>query len=423
MKIKNLFCVALAGVIALVACKKDSDVTPSSDRTIKLNASVYGFTKATDTAFEEGDVMGVNVFKGEESYIHNAKFTNGASGLTSDKVYEWYEDEVEATITAYYPYSAELAEYTGTQTFAVKADQSTVAGYKSSDLLTAVTTSLPTEEAVELPFKHALSKVVINIDNQLDEEIANVWFVNVLGGVTFDPKNPAGLAASGEEGTIKAYKNGEAWQMIVAPQENSTPKLAITTVSEKQYTFTLTENVSFAAGKVNTATVTLSTESIYTSFTTEISDWVAADNELNFSQDDEQQEIPDIDPTEPGDGEGEGNNNNNNNGDDTKPQEVRIYLAKDWGWTYLWCWDENGTQIFEGATWPGTVKQGEENNYFYWVVPEAYVGKTVSLLFVKKTETEEEKSADYTNVTLSEDCYFHLEWTQETGVQVIPEEK
>ena len=64
MKIKNLFVVALASIVALAACKKEPVVTPPADLTIKLNAAVYGFTKATDTAFEAGDAMGVNVYEG-----------------------------------------------------------------------------------------------------------------------------------------------------------------------------------------------------------------------------------------------------------------------------------------------------------------------------------------------------------------------
>ena len=83
MKIKNLFVVALASIVALAACKKEPVVTPPADLTIKLNAAVYGFTKATDTAFEAGDAMGVNVYEGENSYIFNAKFTYNGSALTS----------------------------------------------------------------------------------------------------------------------------------------------------------------------------------------------------------------------------------------------------------------------------------------------------------------------------------------------------
>lgn len=417
MKIKNLLIVALAALIALAACKKEPAIAPKTDNSINLSASVYGFTKATDTAFEEGDEIGVNVFTGKESWLENALYTYSSTGLTSETPNAWYDDEeLEATLTAYYPYEA---GFTGT--FSVNADQSTVEKYAASDLLVATAKSLPTEEAINLPFKHALSKVVINVDNQLKEEIENVWFTDIYGEVTFELSDPETLAASGSKGTVKAYKSGEnKWQFIIAPQADATPKLALTTTSGKQYTFILNEAVTFSAGKVSTATVTVSTETIYTSFTADIEDWVA-DNELNFSQDDTQVELPEEeegtevvptpDPVDPTPEEPE----------EPTTKEVRIYLNNSWGWTCLWCWDASGTQIFEGAAWPGTVNHGEENGYYYWVVPEKYVGTTVDLLFAKADGSEQ--SPDYKGLELSKNLYFYLEWTEKTGVQLILEDK
>ena len=118
--------------------------------------------------------------------------------------------------------------------------------------------------------------------------------VEKLFGKACDPSGfgSAGAAtgaATGSAGTVKAYKSGDnTWQLIVAPQTAS-PKLALTTASGKQFTFVLSENVTFTSGKVSTATVEVSTETIYTSFTPEIEDWVA-DNELNFSQDEESED-------------------------------------------------------------------------------------------------------------------------------------
>jgi hypothetical protein len=117
---------------------------------------------------------------------------------------------------------------------------------------------------------------------------------------------------------------------------------------------------------------------------------------------------PDPDPT-PGTG-GEG------------AEKVRIYLSTAWGWPYLWCWDADGYQIFTGASWPGTKYHGEENGYYYWDVPEAYVGKTVSLLAVKDEQASEQTS-DFNNVVLDKSVYFYLDWTQEKGCHLIQENK
>jgi hypothetical protein len=350
MKIKSIFAAALSGVFAFAACQKTSDtpVTPSEkDNIIKFTASFYEFTKATDTAFEEGDQISVNIFN-PECYLYNAQFTYTGGQLTSAVPYEWYEDtEVEATVTAMYPASKTMEGFAATQSFMVNADQSTKAGYAASDLLLATAKAYPSEEAVNLPFNHALSKIVVNVDNQLKEQVADVWFTDVLGEVSFSTADHSDLAATGSAGTIKAFKSGDnTWQLIVAPQTAS-PKLALTTVSGKQYTFVLSEDVTFSSGKVSTATVTVTAESIYTSFTPEITDWVA-DNDLNFSQGDENVELPEVDePTLT-----------------ACKLTIKVNKSIDWYDKYVYAWDASATLT---ALWPGTKAEWDKEDGDYYV--------------------------------------------------------
>lgn len=380
MKIKNLFVVALASIIALAACKKEPVVTPPADFTIKLNAAVYGFTKATDTAFEAGDAMGVNVYEGENSYIFNAKFTYNGSALTSVTEYKWYEDtETVGTITAYYPYVS-LSESATALTFTVNTDQSSAEKYKGSDFMVATTSSKPTEEAINLNFKHALSKVVVTVDNQLSEAIQDVWLTDVLGSVTFDLKTGA-VAATGSQGNVKGYKSSDnTWQLIIAPQ-TANPKLALTTASGKQYTFVLSEGVTFSAGKYSTAAVTVNDATVSTLFTPNIENWVA-DNELNFGQD----EILDNDDNLNGDdnGENNGEENGDDNGDDngengtTDPNPdteltackliIKVSTEIDWYDKYIYAWynDATGTEVHPCGDWPGTKAEWiEEKDGYY----------------------------------------------------------
>ena len=376
MKIKNLFVVALASIVALAACKKEPVVTPPADLTIKLNAAVYGFTKATDTAFEAGDAMGVNVYEGENSYIFNAKFTYNGSALTSVTEYKWYEDtETVGTITAYYPYVS-LSESATALTFTVNTDQSSAEKYKGSDFMVATTSSKPTEEAINLNFKHALSKVVVTVDNQLSEAIQDVWLTDVLGSVTFDLKTGA-VAATGSQGNVKGYKSSDnTWQLIIAPQ-TANPKLALTTASGKQYTFVLSEGVTFSAGKYSTAAVTVNDATVSTLFTPNIENWVA-DNELNFGQD----EIIDNNDNLGGDnngdnngdenGEENGEENGDNNGTTNPDTEltackliIRVNKAITWYDKYLYVWDANDTKLC--GDWPGTKADWDKEDGDYYV--------------------------------------------------------
>ena len=365
MKTKNLLVVAFAGLIALAACKKEPSVTPTADNSINLSASVYGFTKATDTAFEEGDEIGVNVFAGNESWLENALYTYSSTGLTSKTPNAWYDDEeLEATLTAYYPYTATFDD-----TFCVNSDQSDLDGYKASDLLVATANSFPTKEAINLTFKHVLSKVVINVDNQLKEDIENVWFTDIYGEVKFDLATPEELAVSGSKGAVKAYKSGDnTWQFIIAPQADATPKLALTTASGKQYTFVLNEAVTFSTGKVSTATVTVSTETIHTSFTAEITDWVE-DNELNFSQDNTQVELPEeVEPTPEPEPEPEPET-------PVEPEltECKLIIKVNMNVLtgtdkYIYAWDPTNNANMYCGQWPGTKSNwiGEENGYYLY---------------------------------------------------------
>ena len=346
MKFRTLFTIAAAGIIAM-ACGKEPATQPTPEKlSIKLSASLYQFTKATDTAFEDGDKISVNIFN-PECYLYNAQFTYTGGQLTSATPYEWYEDtEVEATVTAMYPASETMEGFAATQSFMVYADQSTKVGYAASDLLLATAKAYPTAEAVNLPFKHALSKIVVNVDNQLKEEIADVWFTDVLGAVSFSTADHSDLTATGTAGTIKAYKSGEnTWQLIVAPQTAS-PKLALTTVSGKQYTFVLSEEVTFTTGKVSTATVSVSPESIYTAFTPEISDWVA-DNDLNFSQNDEEVVLPE-EPVLT-----------------ACKLTIKVNKAVDWYDKYIYAWDANETQL--AGAWPGTKTEWDKEDGDYYV--------------------------------------------------------
>ncbi len=358
MKSIKLFAIAMVAVMSFAACQKNEPTPskPDSKLTLKVRASVYNFTKATDTAFEENDEIGLYMFKGEETYAENHKYTYVGGALTTAADIAWYEEtEVVANITAYYPYSENA--YNGE--FFVNADQSSPELYKASDLLLASAQSAPTENAVVLPFKHALSKVIVSFDNQLNEDIADVYFTDLRGKVTLNVEE-ASVEATGDAGVIKAFKAGEnTWQLIVAPQTAS-PKLAVTTTSGKQYTFVLEEEVTFSAGKVSTATgVVLSRETIYTSFTPEIEDWVA-DNELNFSQNDENVELPEEEVVVP-----------------NVPAEpeltackltIRVNKAITWYDKYLYTWysvDSNDIKLT--GEWPGTKADYDKEDGDYYV--------------------------------------------------------
>lgn len=299
--------VALMGLV-LGSCSKEVEgLNPEQKgaKELSLSTSTADFTRATDTAFEEGDKIGFYMllpeaylaadFNMKKAYLDNVCFEVGEGGALScaddvnsdglvnenDRLF-WYGDEsYTADLVAYYPYDAEK-EYSYAigelMSFRVEADQTTWENYTASDLMLAHLQSAPTEETLTLPFKHLLSKVVVTVNNELGEEISDLWFADVYGAVEYDLETRDLGTVSKYKGTIRAYREptraAETFRLILAPHDNVQPTLIVTTVSEKQYTFRLEQAVNFATGKQYTATITLNAESTSTDFTPEITDWV-----------------------------------------------------------------------------------------------------------------------------------------------------
>ena len=283
------------------ACNDIPEVPPVggddlSNIELKIDAVTGDFTRATDTAFETGDAISVFGYKSDlddytswQTWLANGKFTKGSNGFSSDQPYYWYEGEDKGHIVGLYPYNA---NYTAENfigdgiTFNVKLDQSTHAGYTASDLMFAVANDVtPSTEKVVLEFKHLLSKLVVDIDNQTARTIKEVYVTNVYGGATY---TIVGGYTNGNIETIKAGKLANAssgytdsYALIVPPHEGI-PSIAITTTDDKQYTFSVNEAINFNPSKVRHLKVTITEESISTEIDATIRDW-ESDEDVDFS--------------------------------------------------------------------------------------------------------------------------------------------
>lgn len=171
---KKIFILSAMAALVMSGCtKSDDEITPASNQ--MQFAAEYPTTRATASAFEAGDAMGVYVsqYDGEVAaplqvsgnYANNVKSTfDGSKWVNSPAIY-WADGKFD--VFAYYPYDtpASVDEYK----FSVELDQSTpetadaLSGYEASDFLWAKATSISKMDAVPLTFKHRMSKVVINL--------------------------------------------------------------------------------------------------------------------------------------------------------------------------------------------------------------------------------------------------------------------
>ena len=276
---KKILSIFLAASL-LAACQKtDSPViTPG-----KITISPI-ITKATDTDFEENDRIGLSVTKGDEAYLENQQliFSNGV--FSSDAV--WYAEAAQtSTLTAYYPYMAEGAP----EKFSVETDQRE--GYGNSDLMASVKTNVtPSSNAVNMIFKHLLSKIIVDIENESGSEIAEVA---LKGSVPTADINLADLTAVADEKALPAdiimqKVSDTLYRAIVVPQTVAFT-LNVKTSSGKELAQELV-SMQLKQGGQYTVTARVTSDDIKITVSGDIENWEdegeigAAENEVPFEE-------------------------------------------------------------------------------------------------------------------------------------------
>lgn len=277
---KALIC--LLALNLAFACNRPEEA--SLPREIHFAASMGQYeVKATDTAFDLQDSIGLSI--GAPVSVNNLRLDVVENGLLPERTVFWGENqapEQAADFYAYYPYSSKQSLIDGFE-FSISPDQSQN-GYSTSDLMTAYASSAPQDQLVRLPFQHRFSRLILQIDNQMDSEVCDVY-VGGIYGKAFVRRNEE-LVLTGGPGIVKAgwyvQPDGQSVVALVFPPQTTMPKLMITTEDQKQYTYEAAEKVSFESGYSYRTAVSLNDNAISTDFTTEVSEWVD-DADIQFT--------------------------------------------------------------------------------------------------------------------------------------------
>ena len=206
---KRYLTIALAA-LAFAACQQTvtPDTTPAK---VQVEPVI---TKATEVNFETGDQIGLTIAKvnAAEKHADNALLTFDGTVFTGELM--WYNDaNSESDVYAYYPYDAE-----GTPSvYEAVVDQT--AGIGAADLMAAAKSRvLPSPNAITMVFKHLMTKIVVNIENQSGAEIEKVELTGTPASATV---NVAELTVVPAEETVavNAYEAtaGKVWQAIIVP--------------------------------------------------------------------------------------------------------------------------------------------------------------------------------------------------------------
>lgn len=302
----------LAGVGLLVCASCANDLPEVDDNIIRIQANVgMAATKAVSnvqgTQFEDDEMVNIYLFEhlddaspaaytyGNAGLVAHTASANG--GLTPDGGALYFPANGHG-IDVYGIYPSTVTESTTSFTFAVKDDQTLKNNYKASDLMYAPCQADKKKgNAVQLPFAHQLSKVIVKLVqgnglNTNDLDGATVQILNTYTQCSIASLSKMGIGVitpSTQAEDKKPIKVGtwpssssEGIAAIVIPQSvqagNPLFQVSLTNGAKYVYTIPSTDSaVTFESGTVYTYTLTVTTAAI--EVTSTITNWNPGSNE------------------------------------------------------------------------------------------------------------------------------------------------
>ena len=238
---KKLWILAACAAMFATACSNDDNEPISGGvedrRAIVIDPVLMKMdhtsdTRATDVDFEKGDAIGLNIQMQADGsdFLSNQKMVFNGTEFKSESELLWYKDYgLKSNMVAYYPYAAALPTE-----FTVAADQSQEGAYTASDLIMGFKDGVtPTVASTVLPFKHMLTKLVVNVENKCGGVIKSVAFRGTVPTATVDfAQKSVAVKAEGAAQEIVAKKVAEQgtksnYAAIVVPQ-NVKLQMAVT---------------------------------------------------------------------------------------------------------------------------------------------------------------------------------------------------
>ncbi len=279
----TIVCSAVSVMFAMSACSggAGSSLDPEPEPTpvkptekLSINISTSLTTRATDTAFEAGDGIGLFVvnynadgtqaaLKVTGNHVDNMKYTYNGTWTPATQTY-WKDDVTHADFYIYYPY--QTINSVDNLSFSVKADQSAVADYKAGDLLIGKTTNVaPTQNAVKIDAKHVMSQMVITLvagNGFTESSLAAAQVavkINRLKTQVAANLSTGVVTAKGDDVDITPLKEQGSYKAIIVPQTVGDGTLVTVNVDGRDYKLAKSSNfTAFEAGKKYKFTVTVS---------------------------------------------------------------------------------------------------------------------------------------------------------------------
>lgn len=248
----------------LVACNKTETVNPDARKAVRFsvtNLGTYQFKSPTVALGETGNAN-VGIYAATLG-ADNIQATVAGSALTPATPIYWavgQADDASTQFVARYPYAAGAGI---NDAYDIPADQSSEDTYSyQANFMSAVATSTPATNAVAFAFKHPFAKVQVNITNNLGADAAaSVVMKQVkMSATELDlTAAPATPTLADTKVNVNAYKVSDTqFELVIMPQAATAEMdIVVTTTLGSIYTFRISGEYSFVAGKVAVAAVTL----------------------------------------------------------------------------------------------------------------------------------------------------------------------
>lgn len=234
---KKTLLVSLTFGLLLSGCN-DEDSLGTSEGTGVRFTSYMVESRATDTAWEAGDEIGVYMQADAASGYQkiNVKYANSDGNLntfTSETPIEYSGNESTVNFMAVYPFSASVTS--GNYTFTLGNE-----GLSKNDIMYASTTSVEAgTQNVTLEFKHKLTKIVLQLKDEngnsvtgasitIDKQRVNGTLDVATGNVSATEDYTSELQFAGSDGTYEA---------IVIPDEGHEGRSVLIEANGKKYSY------------------------------------------------------------------------------------------------------------------------------------------------------------------------------------------
>ena len=273
------FILALAAIAALASCQKKDEMKPYvGDTSRPVTFSVENIYALETKADPIGNGTKVGIFAGDPINKDNVQFnvtmTSASAGTlapvaANSLLWDVGQTTKETNFLAVYPWASGLSLVGVTEdvkSFTYEISDAENVEY-ADQFLTAAASQAPgtgeTPAKVALAFKHPFAKLVYNINNQSDDYVADVKISGIHrnGKIMFisGDATPTGAVLDAENAiSLNVVTPNASYMTVVMPDTTPVePAVTITMVSGAKYSYALTSATTLLAGKVYTATITI----------------------------------------------------------------------------------------------------------------------------------------------------------------------